>query len=145
MTKARFQFKFLRLKINFWWFRLVSVLAKGSGQRFWPKVLAKGSGQRFWPISSFSFGPKPKTWFRSYTSANASRAIFLSPNLSICLYGLEAVHKLCRLKICNHWPHPPWHLFFIKQGLSKVHIFWECNKILQNIHLIFEWHYIGQK
>ena len=32
MTKARFQFKFLRLKINFWWFRLVSVLAKGSGQ-----------------------------------------------------------------------------------------------------------------
>ena len=28
---------------------------------------------------------------------------------------------------------------------SKVHIFWEGHKILQNLHLIFDWHYIGQK
>ena len=57
MTKARFQFKFLRLKINFWWFRLVSVLAKGSGQRFWPKVLAKGSGQ--FQVSVLDLNQKP--------------------------------------------------------------------------------------
>ena len=27
----------------------------------------------------------------------------------------------------------------------KVHIFWESHKILQNIHLAFDWHYTGQK
>ena len=28
---------------------------------------------------------------------------------------------------------------------SKVHIFWEGHKILRNLHLAFDWHYIGQK
>ena len=28
---------------------------------------------------------------------------------------------------------------------GKVHIFWEGPKILQNLHLTFDWHYIGQK
>ena len=28
---------------------------------------------------------------------------------------------------------------------SKVHIFWECHKILRNLQPTFEWHYIGQK
>ena len=27
----------------------------------------------------------------------------------------------------------------------KVHIFWEGHKILQNLHLTFDWHYKGQK
>ena len=27
----------------------------------------------------------------------------------------------------------------------KAHIFWEGHKILQNLHLTFDWHYIGQK
>ena len=27
----------------------------------------------------------------------------------------------------------------------KVHIFWEGYKILQNLHLSFDWHHIGQK
>ena len=31
----------------------------------------------------------------------------------------------------------PWNV--------KVHIFWEGHKILWNLHLTFDWHYIGQK
>ena len=37
------------------------------------------------------------------------------------------------------------------EGLSyihysiKVHIFWVGHKILRNLHLTFDWHYIGQK
>ena len=27
----------------------------------------------------------------------------------------------------------------------KVHIFWEGHKILRNLYLTFDWHYIGQK
>ena len=27
----------------------------------------------------------------------------------------------------------------------KVHIFWEGHKIMRNLHLTFDWHYIGQK
>ena len=27
---------------------------------------------------------------------------------------------------------------------SKVHISWEGHEILQNLHLTFDWHYIGQ-
>ena len=27
----------------------------------------------------------------------------------------------------------------------KVHIFWEGHKILRNLHIIFDWHYTGQK
>ena len=30
-------------------------------------------------------------------------------------------------------------------GYFKVHIFLEGHKILQNLHLTFDWHYIGQK
>ena len=33
----------------------------------------------------------------------------------------------------------------IKNQENKVHIFWEGHKILQNIHLTFDWHYIGHK
>ena len=29
--------------------------------------------------------------------------------------------------------------------VHKVHIFWESHKILQNLHLTFDWHYIGHK
>ena len=32
-----------------------------------------------------------------------------------------------------------------KKLAFKVHIFWEGHKILQNLHLTFDWHYIGQK
>ena len=28
---------------------------------------------------------------------------------------------------------------------GKVQLFWEGHKILQNLHLTFDWHYIGQK
>ena len=28
---------------------------------------------------------------------------------------------------------------------DKVHIFWEGHKILRNLPLTFDWHYIGQK
>ena len=27
----------------------------------------------------------------------------------------------------------------------KVHVFWEGHKILRNLHITFDWHYIGQK
>ena len=33
----------------------------------------------------------------------------------------------------------------IKTFFFKVHIFWEGHKILRNLHLTFDWHYIGQK
>ena len=37
-------------------------------------------------------------------------------------------------------------LFLLQiQQKDKVHIFWEGRKILQNLHLTFDWHYIGQK
>ena len=29
--------------------------------------------------------------------------------------------------------------------IHKVRIFWEGHKILRNLHLTFDWHYIGQK
>ena len=29
--------------------------------------------------------------------------------------------------------------------ISKIHIFWEGHKILRNLHLTFDWHYIAQK
>ena len=29
--------------------------------------------------------------------------------------------------------------------IIKVHIFWEGHKILRNLSLTFDWHYIGQK
>ena len=28
---------------------------------------------------------------------------------------------------------------------GKVHIFWEGHKILRNLHLTFDWNFIGQK
>ena len=31
-----------------------------------------------------------------------------------------------------------------RQFGGKVHLFWECHKILWNLHLTFDWHYIGQ-
>ena len=34
-------------------------------------------------------------------------------------------------------------VFRSKMGPSKVHIFWEGHKNLRNLHLIFDWHYIG--
>ena len=30
-------------------------------------------------------------------------------------------------------------------GFDKVHIFWDGHKILWNLHLTFDWDYIGQK
>ena len=33
----------------------------------------------------------------------------------------------------------------LKGGFFKVHIFWEGHKILQNLHLTFDLHYIGRK
>ena len=30
-------------------------------------------------------------------------------------------------------------------NLCKVHIFWEGHKILWNLNLVFDWHYIGKK
>ena len=38
-----------------------------------------------------------------------------------------------------------WHLYLmIEIRCIKVHIFWEGHKILRNLHLRFDWHYIGQ-
>ena len=31
------------------------------------------------------------------------------------------------------------------RNCPKYHIFWEGHKILRNLHLTFDWHYIGQK
>ena len=38
--------------------------------------------------------------------------------------------------------------YFVKNysksfNISKVYVFWEGHKILQNLHLTFFWHYIG--
>ena len=49
----------------------------------------------------------------------------------------------------RHWQN--WYFsmdFFRNLQLTvsfKVHIFWESHKILQNLQLTFDWHYIGQK
>ena len=39
-----------------------------------------------------------------------------------------------------------WFLGFWDKKIwySKVHIFWEGHKILQNLHQLFDWQYIGQ-
>ena len=44
----------------------------------------------------------------------------------------------------NH--HSALSIFeILKRYLVKVHIFWEGYKILRNLHLTFDWNYIGQK
>ena len=35
----------------------------------------------------------------------------------------------------------PW-LLWSQNSIIKVHIFWEGHKILQNLHLTFDWHYL---
>ena len=35
------------------------------------------------------------------------------------------------------------HYFFCV--FVQVHVFWEGHKIMRNLHLTFDWHYIGQK
>ena len=47
-----------------------------------------------------------------------------------CLFFKESKRSVCQ----NRLPK-----------LNKVHIFWEGHKILLNLHLTFDWHYIGQK
>ena len=39
----------------------------------------------------------------------------------------------------------PFALYVHGFVIFKVHIFLEGHKILQNLHLTFDWHYIGQK
>ena len=46
-------------------------------------------------------------------------------------------------KITWNWTHHLHHLNYLE--VSKVHIFWEGHKSLQNLHLTFDWHSIGQK
>mgnify|MGYP007048354000 CR=1 FL=1 len=36
-------------------------------------------------------------------------------------------------------------IFSVKIGKNKVHTFWKGHKILRNLHLTFDRHYIGQK
>ena len=38
-----------------------------------------------------------------------------------------------------------WNVMTYAQQQYKVHIFWEGHKILRNLQLTFDWHYIGQK
>ena len=56
--------------------------------------------------------------------------------------GLEVANS------CGH-DDKKYQKMFINWGRIyigiKVHIFWEGQKILRNLHLTFDWHYIGQK
>ena len=43
-----------------------------------------------------------------------------------------------------------WVLHFFEDKykcklVNFIHIFWEGHKILQHLHLTFDWHYVGQK
>ena len=53
------------------------------------------------------------------------------------------------LWLCKEWERKP--IFYIEGAMQhgstilvvhKVHILWESHKILQNLHLTFDWHYI---
>ena len=79
---------------------------------------------------------------------------------------LEKMFIMKLHKILLHLQRKLWHMFcstskkggnvlahnfqwavssYIYVFYCKVHIFWEGHKILQNLHLTFDWHYIGQK
>ena len=67
-----------------------------------------------------------------------------------CLFALLPKFEICaetRLQLFETFI--PWLfekvLFCDTSCFFKVHIFWEGHKILQNFHLTFDWHSIGQK
>ena len=58
-------------------------------------------------------------------------------------YGWNSFQKT--LGCCGVESYKDWNGTYFDNTTGKVHIFWEGHKILQNIHLTFDWHYIGQK
>ena len=45
-----------------------------------------------------------------------------------------------------HWGRCRWtRLLLRRKWIIKVHLFWQGHKILRNLHLTFDWHYMGQK
>ena len=53
--------------------------------------------------------------------------------------------KTLKLELLDVWNFMKKNIVRPSRGHGKVHIFWEGHKILRNLHLTFDWHYIGQK
>ena len=51
---------------------------------------------------------------------------FVIPTICLVVFNVKIIRKVSYRK-------------------DKVHIFWEGHKFLRNLHLTFDWHYIGQK
>ena len=85
----------------------------------------------------------PQTW--KFWFYGVEVRIYAEPAQCICvlcviLNSLDWIHyKGCQL----------WMVVLLKLTTTKipvkVHIFWEGHKILGNLHLTFDWHYIGEK
>ena len=56
----------------------------------------------------------------------------------------DAILKV-QLKSVKQDDIQPRKIGMVKKNHVKVHIFRKGHKILQNLHLTFDWHYIGQK
>ena len=48
------------------------------------------------------------------------------------------------IKSVKVFPFSFWKIIMVL-NTYLIHIFWEGHTILQNLHLTFDWHYIGQK
>ena len=80
------------------------------------------------------------------------------PTFQICYHKMSMISVLKIKMIFLAWSgllmlkeyiHIFYFLIFNLKKKRKenafVHIFWEDHKILRNLHLTFDWHYIGQK
>ena len=80
--------------------------------------------------------------------ASTSKVIICSILCNICIFVTKTWHvliiHLLTFTFFQTW-HFSSHIFIYTLKASKVHIFWEGHKILWNLHLSFDWHYIGQK
>ena len=70
--------------------------------------------------------------------------------LSLHVNSVEATKNCAILSTGKSWlnylVHKVYPLNFLSfDFIGKVHIFWEGHKILRNLHLTFDLHYIGQK
>ena len=76
----------------------------------------------------------------SLTQITSMKNLLLSSQILHSIY-LCIIFR-CNFAIC----HKNYYLlYYYTTNTSKVHIFWEGHKILRNLHLTFDWHYIGQK
>ena len=82
----------------------------------------------------------PITWLFLKTFPKTCRSILLfkeNSNIFCCF-----LKKLVNYYFSTTVPNKCYCCW---ADLHLVHKFWEGNKILQSLHLTFDWHYIGQK